>query len=142
MNDQKRLRSLSPLGSAFDSFLYATIGDDSNGLPLSVNSALARLNIDPWEEAATLTQLQADTATRRLAALFMALPAGAAANSAPDVIAARLIALLPRKGTASPTPASHSRDIPVVEPRSGTRMIAWLVIIVVLSAAQWLLVTH
>jgi hypothetical protein len=35
----------------FDNFLYASIGADRNGMPLSVLSALARLDLDPWEEA-------------------------------------------------------------------------------------------
>jgi hypothetical protein len=42
----------SPLGSEFDGFLYARIGEDSNGMLLSVLAALARLDVDPWEEAA------------------------------------------------------------------------------------------
>jgi hypothetical protein len=37
---------MSPLGSEFDSFLYAPIGEDGNGMPLSVLSALARLDVD------------------------------------------------------------------------------------------------
>jgi hypothetical protein len=46
---------MSPLGSEFDDFLYASIGEDSNGVLLSVLSALARLDVDPWEEAAKST---------------------------------------------------------------------------------------
>jgi hypothetical protein len=42
--------------SAFDNFLYAPIGEDKNGMLLSVLSALARQGIDrkyvpvPWED--------------------------------------------------------------------------------------------
>ena len=46
--------SVSRLGSEFDDFLYAPIGEDRNGMLLSVLSALARLDIDPWQEAAKL----------------------------------------------------------------------------------------
>jgi hypothetical protein len=38
-------------GSEYDDFLFASMGEDRNGLPLSVLSALARLDVDPWEEA-------------------------------------------------------------------------------------------
>ena len=41
---------------------------------LSVLSALARLDIDPWHEAAKLAVLPGETATHRLASLIAALP--------------------------------------------------------------------
>src|SRR5208283_4791118 len=41
----------------FESFIFASIGEDGNGTPLSVLSGLARLNIDPWLEAAELGRL-------------------------------------------------------------------------------------
>ena len=37
--------------SEFDSFLCAPIGEERNGMLLSVLSALARLDVDPWQEA-------------------------------------------------------------------------------------------
>ena len=49
--------SVSFFRPEFDDFLYAPVGADSNEMPLSVLSALARLNVDPWEEAAELTPL-------------------------------------------------------------------------------------
>ena len=38
-------------------FLFATIEDDGNCGKTSVLSALARLNVDPWQEALRLTML-------------------------------------------------------------------------------------
>lgn len=84
-------------GSQFDDFLYAPIGEESNGMQLSVLSALARQNVDPWEEAAMLTRLPGETAMRKLAALIAALPNGPAARIDPETIAARLVALLPER---------------------------------------------
>ena len=44
--------ALSPLiGSGFGEFLGASIGEDQNGTGLTVLSAFARLNVDPWQEA-------------------------------------------------------------------------------------------
>jgi hypothetical protein len=34
--------------SEFDEFLFASVGDDSNAMPLSVLSMLARLDIDAY----------------------------------------------------------------------------------------------
>ena len=76
MIEMKRTGSVCPLGSEFDGFLLAPIGDDNNGMLLSVLSALARLDVDPWEEAAALARLPGDVATKKLASLNAALPAG------------------------------------------------------------------
>jgi hypothetical protein len=64
--------------STFETFLVASIGEDSadNGMQLSVLSALARQNLDPWEEAAHLACLPNETAIQKLAALIAALPKG------------------------------------------------------------------
>lgn len=47
----------SALESRFGPFLYAAVREDPDGGPLTVLSVLARLDIDPWEEAARLAQL-------------------------------------------------------------------------------------
>ena len=62
---------------------------------VSVLSGLARSDVDPWQEAAKLARLPGETATKELAALIGALPAGAASYPDPRAIATRLIALLP-----------------------------------------------
>ena len=95
--EMTRPAPVSDLGSEFDDFLFAPIGEERNGMLLSVLSALARLDVDPWQEAAKLARLPGETATQRLASLIAALPDGPSAHLAPGTIAARLIALLPRK---------------------------------------------
>ena len=56
--------SVSFFRREFDDFLYAAIGADRNEMPLTVLSALSRLDVDPWEEAAELSELPQDTAAR------------------------------------------------------------------------------
>jgi hypothetical protein len=75
-----RSTSISPLGHEFNEFLFAPIGEEKNGMLLSVLSALARLDVDPWREAAELAQLPRQTATQRLASLIAALPDGPSAH--------------------------------------------------------------
>ncbi|MGO9361207.1 MAG: hypothetical protein ACLP1D_26620 [Xanthobacteraceae bacterium] len=87
--------SSSTLGSEFDSFLFASIGEDSNGMPVSVLSGLARSNLDPWQEAAQLSALPGPTAVERLTALIGALPGKAWTHAEAQAVATRLIALLP-----------------------------------------------
>jgi hypothetical protein len=88
-------------GSEFNPFLFAPVGEDMNGMVLSVLSALARLNIDPWQEAAKLAGLSRDAATKRLASVIATLPDGSSTHLDSGTIAARLIALLPRSASVN-----------------------------------------
>jgi hypothetical protein len=99
----------------FDDFLYAPIGADDGEMSLSVLSALSRLNFDPWEEAAELSELPADTAIQRLALLIARLPGGRWAAADSHTIAGRLIKLLPSR-SSSRSPAGQ-----VVEKAHGLR---------------------
>lgn len=92
-----RTISFSQLRPEFHDFLYAPVGDDSNGMLVSVLSALARLNVDPWQEAAELSRLPRDTAIQRLISLIASLPYGLAAFPDREIAAARLVALLPHR---------------------------------------------
>jgi hypothetical protein len=87
--------SVSVLPAQFDDFLFAQIGEDGNGM-LSVISAFARLDLDPWQEAANLAQLPKATAARRLASLIAKLPGLPLAQRDIAAAASRLIARLPR----------------------------------------------
>jgi hypothetical protein len=97
-------RAAPSLGTEFNAFLFASIEEGASDAPLSVVSALARLDLDPWQEAAELTQLPRDTAVQRLVGLLTKLPGGDPAHSDSNPIAQRLIALLP--GPAGPTSGS------------------------------------
>jgi hypothetical protein len=96
--------SISALGSEFDDFLFALVGEDRNGMPLSVISVLARMELDPWVVAASLADLPAETAARKLAAWLDALPDPTLKPASPDTRAARLIALLPRRTNPKSSP--------------------------------------
>jgi hypothetical protein len=95
-------------GAEFNEFLFAAIGEDRNGVLVSVLSGLARLDVDPWQEAAKLAQLPGDIATRKLASLIGALRDRDSSYPDPPTIAAHLIALLPRRNDARKRP----RDTP------------------------------
>ena len=69
---------------------------------LTALSALARSGVDPWDEAARLSQLPREAAMQRLTSIILALPNGQWARSATASIAARLIALLPVKPASVP----------------------------------------
>jgi len=96
--------SISQIRSEFDEFLYAPIEEGSHGTLLSVLSALARLDIDPWQEAGDLTHMSRERATQRLASLISALPGGPLAHLDAGTVAARLIKLLPHRPSINIAP--------------------------------------
>jgi hypothetical protein len=98
-----RADSQARMGSEYDDFLFSSIGEDRNGLMLSVASMLARLNLDPWHEAATFAGLPVGVATQKLTAHIAALPDQAFKQLDPAALASRLIALLPRHRHTNPT---------------------------------------
>ncbi len=89
--------ALSPLiGPEFDEFLGASIGEDRNGTGLSVLSALARLDVDPWKETMSLARMPREAAAVRLTELIEALPHAPASAILSRMSAADLVALLPK----------------------------------------------
>jgi hypothetical protein len=127
--------SLSPLGSEFDDFLFASIGEDKNGMLLSVLSALARLDIDPWQEAAKLARLPGETATGRLASLIAALPDGPSERLDPATIAGRLIALLPRRASTNILPREMLLGADAIK---NSRAVIFVIIMAFMLGAQYI----
>ena len=90
-----RMDFLRQGGTPFDGFLYAAVGEDRGGNTVSVLSTLARLGLDPWDEAADLADLpRADARSRleRLLARFGDVPA---LRQDHEAIIPRLVDLLP-----------------------------------------------
>src|SRR5438270_8380898 len=126
--------ALTPLlGPKFDSFLFASIGE-GNGPPLSVVSALARLDIDPWKEAEALARMSRNEAKQRLASLIASLPDRATFGSSTEVIASRLVALLPQEGSVNTAAAAILRPVVRVP---HLRLIIGLGVLVLLLAAYF-----
>jgi len=104
------LRSEYALGhSPYNAFLFAAVGEEQIGGPLTVLTALTRLGFDPWQEAARLSDLPRETAARALAVTIAMLPEGDWKASEADAIAARLVNRLPRQSTRAipPVEAGH-----------------------------------
>jgi hypothetical protein len=124
----------------YEEFLYAQLGEEANGMQLSVLSALARQNMDPWEIAQRLSSLPREQALPLLTPLLACIPSGAEGLNAPEDIAARLIALLPSSraaarnpGASGPRPASAT-PVPNIEK---LRLIVAFALLLLMS--QWLI---
>jgi hypothetical protein len=89
----------SLLHSNLNDFLFASVGEEQNGVTLSVVSALTRLGLDPWAEAARLTPLPKARAAEALATLIARLPISRTLSSDDLAISQRLVELLPDQKT-------------------------------------------
>jgi hypothetical protein len=95
--------SFQPLRPDLDKFLFAAVGAEQNGVPLSMVSALTRLGLDPWEEAGRLSSLSKCEAGEQLARLIAELPDARRPLPEARALAGELIEQLP-KHDSSPLP--------------------------------------
>jgi len=100
-------RPAANLGAEFNNFLFA-VAAETDGGTVSVLSALARLDLDPWGEAAKLARLPKELAAHRLAGLIAPCAATAAPAQARRT-AAKLVALLP-SGFTIPAPQASAAE--------------------------------
>ena len=78
-----------------DEFLFAEVGTEANGSALTILSTLARLDQDPWAEAARWAQLPKAAGIDCLAQCISRMPLGRQALANAVATASRLILLLP-----------------------------------------------
>lgn len=91
--------------SDLNGFLFADVGVEASGMTLSVLSTLARVGVDPWQEAGRLAKLPRTAAIEGLARIIAAMPASLWSLADATPIAARLVALLPTRGSVSVIPS-------------------------------------
>ena len=97
--------ALSFIDPEFNEFLFAPIGEQENGMTVSVFSALARLGLDPWREAKRLSELPMDGAVGVLGETIARVVDLQWAKIDAARIATRLVHLLPSNIGASGNPS-------------------------------------
>lgn len=95
--------------SQYNEFLFTTVDVEAKGEMLTVLSALARLDVDPWQEAARLSDLPRDVAATSLASTLARLPSMGRNIADAAAIAARLVAILPAASTPAIPPTPEAR---------------------------------
>jgi hypothetical protein len=88
----------------YEAFLYAPLGEDHQGLSVTVLSMLARLGVDPWTEAADLSKLPRRAAQQRLEALIGKFHDVSTQVSDRSRMVSVLLALLPGRATTASSP--------------------------------------
>jgi hypothetical protein len=91
----------STLNASYDDFLFAPVCEDANGMRLSVISALARTNVDPWEEATRLAAMPKAIAEKTLLSILDLVTGRSWKSPEAAAIGARLVRLLPQSGEAA-----------------------------------------
>jgi hypothetical protein len=89
-------RSFRPLRPDLDKFLFAAVGDKTDGIQLSMISALTRLGLDPRQEAHRLSSLSSREAVEQLARLIAEIPGIFRPLGEARKIADGLVGLLPK----------------------------------------------
>jgi hypothetical protein len=112
--------SVASLTSTYNHFLFAPICEEANGMQLSVVSALARMDVDPWEEATRLVAMPKAIAERTLVSILNRVLGKNRNPSETQVIATRLVQLLPQRGDGVTT-------APTAGARIGAHQTYWLV---------------
>src|SRR5207245_1642793 len=105
-------RAHAPMLPEFDAFLFAPVGEEVDGVPLSVLSALARLDLDPRDEAARLAHLTKEAAAEQLARMIARLSDRRWSVSEARRIAGRLIERLPMAAAAGKADTTASATDP------------------------------
>jgi len=128
-------RLYPPLRPDLHNFLFAAVGEERNGIPLSMISALAQLGLDPWEEAGRLSSLAKQEAVERLTALILRLPGLRRPSSEARQIAVGLIDVLPTHNGAAKPP---EKDLRRRKPPTAASGKGFWVICLALAAAVFL----
>jgi hypothetical protein len=118
------------------------VGEDKNGMPLTVLSALARVDVDPWEEASKLTQLPQESAVTQLASLLGAPRNVPVEGLDSSRIAAALIALLPpfpRDRVPPVLKAAHAQAGPIKNPAVVSTLLTVMTFVIFMMLSQWLM---
>lgn len=132
------LRQEYSLGhSEFNEFLFAFVGEEKSGLDLTVLSALARLGLDPWKEAARLSALPREAATSALMAIISRIPQGEWKVSDSRSIALRLVDRLPRRDARSARSSPNGRAEAPGSKTPSQNWLIWIALAAVLFALYW-----
>jgi hypothetical protein len=129
--------SVTYLTRQFDDFLFARIDEGSDATPLSVLSMLARLDVDPWEEAAKLARLPRAAAAKRLVDFIAVTPGAPSAYLNAKTVCDRLLNLLPPPVSAGILPHRNYGVHAIKRSPLGT----WLVVIAVILGISLIVMT-
>ena len=121
----------------FERFLYAPVGEDRNGYVVTVLSALARLDLDPWRETTNLVALEQDVRRERLEQLLSVFRDVPGLRGDAGKVARELCLLLPARKPARPLQRAAPTD---ADRHLGSSGPLWIILAIIFVLFQALLV--
>lgn len=121
------------LTASHSDFLFTLLGEQENGMPLSVLSALTRANVDPWAEAARLEAMPREDAESELAETLSRVPGRTWDLSEAKNIAIRLVQLLQN---AAHSPSSARVETAKDVGRLISYWLMWISFVIAISLSQ------
>jgi hypothetical protein len=121
----------------FDNFLFAQVTEGSEA-PLSVLSMLARLDIDPWDEAAKLARLPRTAAAKRLSDFITATLGASSPYLNAAKVSERLTDLLP----ATVSSGGRTRQGAAAGVFKEAWPVTWLVVVALVFAIVLMLLSQ
>jgi hypothetical protein len=109
---------------------------------LSVLSALARMNVDPWEEAGRLATMPRAIAERTLLSVLDRVSGRSWKSAEAAAVAARLVGLLPHSGEAGNTGPLTAANFAAGAANGRGRQTAYWWVLLALSVAMSFMVLH
>lgn len=132
----------STLSASYDDFLFAPVCEEANGMRLSVLSALARMNVDPWEEARRLAAMPKAIAEKTLLSALDRVSGRSWKSPEAAAIAARLVQLLPHPGATGSSTAPIAANA-AAGPKGRSRLKAyWWVWLALSIAMSFMMMQH
>jgi len=119
-------------GSGLNAFLFADVGTEQNGSPLTVLSVLARLGKDPWAQAAEWDKMPNAAKIEGLTRCISQMPLRPSDLAAARGTSGRLVTLLPGKTGTEPRIANTATievNMPEWVPRAALGVLLGLAII-------------
>jgi hypothetical protein len=135
-------KSYWPLRPDLDDFLFAEVGAERDGIPLSMVSALTRLGLDPWNEAGRLSTMNKREAVEQLARLIAELPGACRPLAEAREIAADLIERLPRHDGERAASRMTQIRLCYQRPSEQRGWRFWVVCLVLAAAAAISIIVH
>jgi hypothetical protein len=129
---------LDLLTGGFDEFLFSSIGAEPNGSELSMLSAFARRDRDPWREAARLGGLPAGRAVETIASFIEEFDELDLTSGERRALAERLARLLPKARVAVGRKTTRRSRLRRLVRSPGAAYLAVLILVFVLLGTSLL----
>src|ERR1700761_7030573 len=121
-------RAYAPISPELDGVFFCTVGEEVNGIPLSVISALSQLGLDPRIEATRLSRLNIEVARDQLAEMIGHLTNTRWTAEEARTIASGLLLHLAKRPHSDDSASTENGNSTVTTAKTSYRTLGWLAV--------------